>query len=202
MVSDAGNRPDVEPAMVEACRRGDRLALDRVLRSNIPAIEGLIVRLLGPGADVEDVLQNTLVAAVRSFPQFRGEASVRTWLTRIAVNVARDHLRHPHQRRVLLQVVSAEDEQLAPHLGPDRLLMQRECLDRLYHYLSRLGPKNRIAFMLHVFEGHSIDEVAALTGATPAATKSRVFLARRSLLKRAAKDPALRELIAAKEKRR
>lgn len=203
MVSDAGSRPEVDAtsAVVEACRRGDRRALDTVLRAHIPDIERLIIRLLGPSADIEDLLQNTLMAAVSSFPRFRGEASVRTWLSRIAVNVVREHLRRPQQRRMFLQLVPADDARVAPAPGPERLAMQRECLDRLYHHLDRIGPKKRIALILHVFEGRPIDEVAALMGATPAATKSRVFWARRSLLHRASKDPALRELIAAKEKR-
>jgi len=54
--------------------------------------------------------------------------------------------------------------------------------------------KKRLAFVLYVFEGRPIDEVAALTGATRVATKSRVFWARRELLARVAADPVLREL--------
>jgi DNA-directed RNA polymerase specialized sigma24 family protein len=58
-----------------------------------------------------------------------------------------------------------------------------------------IAPKKRIAFVLHVFEGRPIEEIATLTGASVTATKSRVFWARRELLKRAACDPMLRELV-------
>jgi DNA-directed RNA polymerase specialized sigma24 family protein len=61
--------------------------------------------------------------------------------------------------------------------------------------MAMIAPKKRIAFVLHVFEGHPIEEVAALTGASITATKSRVFWARRELLKRAARDPQLRDLV-------
>ncbi len=54
---------------------------------------------MGPGADVQDLLQETFVAAIHAFPRFRGEASVRTWLHQIAVNVARHHLRSARRRR-------------------------------------------------------------------------------------------------------
>jgi DNA-directed RNA polymerase specialized sigma24 family protein len=67
-------------------------------------------------------------------------------------------------------------------------------IERLEQHLRALGPKKRIAFVLHVFEGMPLEEVAALMGAGLAATKSRVFWARRELMARAARDPLLREL--------
>jgi DNA-directed RNA polymerase specialized sigma24 family protein len=65
---------------------------------------------------------------------------------------------------------------------------------RLNHHLQAISPKKRIAFVLHVFEGLPIEEVAALTAASVTATKSRVFWARRELIKRAQRDPILRDI--------
>jgi len=62
----AGARSD--EATIEACRRGDRAALGLVFRRYSPAIEGLVYRLVGPRADVEDLLQSTLLAAMGAFP--------------------------------------------------------------------------------------------------------------------------------------
>ena len=185
---------DPAPAVIEACRRGNREALDSVLRANAPAIERLLARMVGPGADLEDLLQNTLIAVVEAFPRYRGEASVRTWMTRIAVNVVRQHLRRPYRRRrVSLELVPAEPADASP--AADEVADQREMLERMFHHLDAIGPRKRLAFVLHVFEGHPIDEVAALTGASKSATKSRVFWARRALLARARKDPVLRTLL-------
>jgi RNA polymerase sigma-70 factor (ECF subfamily) len=189
---------DPAPAVIEACRRGDRNALDQVLRSQAPAIERLLFRMLGPDAELEDLLQTTLIAAVHSFPRYRGEASVRTWLARIAVNVVRQHLRRPERhRRVALELVPTAHIDCAPDL--DRTVDHRRRLARMFHHLAAIGAKKRIAFALHVFEGYPIDEVAALTGATQVATKSRIFWARRALLARARRDPALRDLLAGEE---
>ncbi len=185
---------DPPPAVIDACRRGDRQALERVLRENTPVIERLLARMIGPGADLEDLLQTTLIAVVQAFPRYRGEASVRTWMTRIAVNVVRQHLRRPYERRrVSLELVPNEPADATPEA--DRTADQHAKLERVFHHLEAIGSKKRVAFVLHVFEGHPIDEVAALMGASKSATKSRVFWARRALLARAQKDPVLRTLV-------
>ncbi len=183
---------DPDPTVIDACRRGDRRALEAVLRDQSPAVERLLVRLVGPGADMEDLLQTTLIAAVQAFPKFRGEASVRSWMSRIAVNVARQHWRHPERRRrVALELVPERTDGAA---SSDELADQHTQLARLFHHLGAIGSKKRLAFALHVFEGMPIDEVAALTGASRAATKSRVFWARRELMARSRKDPVLRDM--------
>lgn len=186
--------PGREPsALVDACRKGDRAALAQVFRAHSPAVERVLGRLVGPDADKEDLLQLTLMAAIGAFPRFRGEASVQTWLIRIAVRVVHEHLRRPERRRrVSLELVSAPVD---PAAEPDRVVAARRALSRLYDHLDVIGPKKRIAFVLHVFEGHPIEDVAAIMGASRVATKSRIFWARRELLRRARKDPTLRDLV-------
>lgn len=185
-----------DAAAIDACRRGDRRALDAMLRAHIPALDRLLTRLAGPNGDVEDLLQTTLIEAVTAFPRFRGEASVKTWLCRIAVHVFKSHLRRPERRRrVPLELVrdAAEPVDRAP--APDDVAERRRQLARLYHHLGAIGDKKRIAFVLHVIDGCPIDDVAGLMRASVVATKSRVFWARRELLGRVKKDPALRELL-------
>lgn len=194
-VSEPVRRPgDPEPQVVEACRRGDPVALDAVFRQQLPDLERLIARLVGPNADVEDLVQQTLIQAIKAFPRYRGEASIRTWLARIAVNNVRMHFRRPERRRkVSLELVPFEP--IDHGAAPDRTADRRVRLARLFHHLDAISAKKRIAFALTVLEGHSIEEVAALMGATRAATKSRVFWARKELLRRARRDPLLRDLL-------
>ena len=180
-----------EPSQLAACRRGDRDALEAVLSAHAARLERLLARLVGPGADAEDLLQETFIAAIAAFPRFRGHAAVSTWLHRIAVNVAHHHLRQPHRRRTLPLELVTSPEPLDPAPGPAREVEAREQIERLYVHLDAISPPKRIAFLLHVIEDRSIAEVAALMGATAAATKSRVFWARRALLRRLERDPAL-----------
>ena len=74
----------LDASVLDACRRGERDALARVLRERGPMLQRLVTRLVGPGPDVDDLVQTTFVQAIRAFPRFRGEASVDTWLQRIA----------------------------------------------------------------------------------------------------------------------
>jgi len=183
-----------EQELIEACRRGDRAALQTVFVTHAPYLERVLWRVAGRSLDVEDLLQSTLMAAIEAFPRFRGEAQVRTWLARIAVRTAHDRLRSAaHRLRAHVPDVEAAANRAAEDTT-DRDFDTRRKLERLEHHLSALGPKKRTAFVLHVFEGMPLEEVAALMGAGVPATKSRVFWARRELLKRAARDPFLREL--------
>jgi RNA polymerase sigma-70 factor (ECF subfamily) len=185
------------PVDLDACRRGDRAALEALFRAEAPALERLLGRLVGRSADVEDLLQTTLVAAVEGLARFRGEASVSTWLARIAVYTAHAHLQRPDARRarVPLELVGSEPSDGGP--SPEATAEARRAVAALEHHLDAIGARKRIAFVLHVVDGRPIAEVAALMGASETATKSRVFFARRALLARVAKDPALREALGA-----
>lgn len=177
----------IAPDVIDACRRGDRTALDVVFRAHAEVLERLLVRLVGPKADVEDLLQETFATAIQAFPHFRGEASVRTWLHRIAVHVAYRHLRQPRHRRDVPLEEESVDVSHEPTLGD--ALDSHALAQRLYEHLEAIDPQKRIALVLHAFEGRPISEVAALIGASRAATKARIFLARRTLRKRLLRDP-------------
>ena len=189
----AAPKPDID-----ACRRGDRHALGELFRVEAPAVERLISRLLGRGPEVEDVLQCTLIAAAAAFPRYRGEASVRTWMARIAVRMAYAHLRRQSRKvRPALTLVASRSEPASRAAGPDRSAESRQLVERLYQHLDALSAGKRIPFVLHVLEGRPVREVAALVGATETATKSRIFFARRALLGRIQRDPDLRDLLLA-----
>lgn len=177
------------PALIEACRRGERAALSQVFRREAPFLERVLFRVVGPSSDLEDLLQQTCEHAMRAFAAFRGEASVRTWLTRIAVRTALHHLRHPAQRRrASLEVIEGGLSDVAAS-RPLHEADARARLRILYEHLSKLDPKHRTAFVLFQVEGRSMEEVAALMDCGVSTTKSRVMWARRKLYARLAKDP-------------
>lgn len=190
----AESSPSPDP--VEGCRRGEPEALRAVFVAHAPYVERLLIRVIGPMVDIEDVLQATFVAAIAAFPRFRGEATVRTWLARIAIRTAQARLRRAeHRLRGAVPDLEAVGDSGSDATSTERRIDAERQLGRVYAHLDRIAPKKRIAFILHVFEGHPMEEVAALTGASLSATKSRVLWARRELLKRAARDPVLAELV-------
>jgi RNA polymerase sigma-70 factor (ECF subfamily) len=195
----AGETSGYAESVIEACRRGERAALTQVFRNEAPYLERVLFRVVRTPSDVEDLLQLSLEQAIRAFPGFRGEAGVRTWLTRIAVRTAMHHLKHPAVRRraelTLVEGGHAEQEE-AEGLSTARV-EARSSLRVLHEHLAALEPVQRMAFVLFQIEGRSMEEVAALMESGVSTTKSRVMWARRRLFERLQKDPRGRELLAA-----
>jgi RNA polymerase sigma-70 factor (ECF subfamily) len=179
-------------ALIDGCRRGDRLALSQLFQREAPYLERVLSRILAGSSELEDILQLTLEQAIHAFPSFRGEASVRTWLTRIAVRTAMRHLKHPAQkRRVAFDLI--EGGQSATSLSqPAHEAEARARVRALKVHLDALDEKHRTAFVLFQVEGRGMEEVAALMDANLSTTKSRVMWARRKLFARLRKDPATR----------
>ena len=179
----------VEVDRVAACRRGDRAALEAVFRAHADSLARLLTRIVGPRAEVEDLLQDTFAASITAFRTFRGEASIKTWLHRIAVNVAHQHLRRPRHRREVPLADTEVHDPAAAAPDPDH----RELARRLYEHLDAIDATKRIALVLYVIDERPVDEIAALMGASVAATRSRILWARRALMKRMRRDPMFAE---------
>jgi RNA polymerase sigma-70 factor (ECF subfamily) len=141
---------------------------------------------------MEDLIQETFVAAFRSIGSYRGESSLNTWVDTIATRVVYRHLSRREPRPLHLQAI-ADPPGFAP--DPERQAAAREALRRLYAVLDRLEPKYRIAYTLHVIDGRSLREVARLTRASSFAIKNRIWRARRMVNQRALHDPLLREFL-------
>ena len=133
----------------------------------------------------EDVAQETFVRAWRGLERFRGESSFRTWLYRIATNVARTHLdRRGRQGRAFDRSLDDENDVLqagdVPSAAPDAetSLVTREAIDRA---LGELPDELRTALVLRDVEGLDYKEIAGVTGAPMGTVESRIFRARRHM---------------------
>jgi RNA polymerase sigma-70 factor (ECF subfamily) len=184
--------PADERALVVGCRAGDRGSLDRFFRAYVAYVERVIARLVGPTSDLQDLVQSTFIEAIQSFDRYRGEASLKTWVTRIAVHLSMHQLRAGVRRHVPLELVAPLHEPTAPGWPADVQASLRQLARQLHDLLDRLAPKKRVAFLLYTVEEYPIEEVAALTGASRAATKSRIWFARRELLAAVKSRPELR----------
>jgi RNA polymerase sigma-70 factor (ECF subfamily) len=177
--------------LVRACLAGDRAAETQLFRTHVQQVHRLVRRVVGVDANVDDLVQDAFIRVYRSLQKFRGEARLATWIGRIALRVAFEHLATTRR----LRPIEAVPEPAAPDGPLDDRLAAREALRRLDRLLDRLDPKHRIAFTLHVLDGLPQEEVAALMGASLVATKARVWRARRELDKRARRDVVLAPLL-------
>jgi RNA polymerase sigma-70 factor (ECF subfamily) len=175
-------------ALLARARRSEPAAYRELFQTHVAAVHRIIRRLTGAPAEVEDLVQTTFVEAFRALPTFRGDALFSTWLTRIAVRVSLRAGRRRAPRALSLDDVG---EPAADLPGPERITAARETLAVLEALLAELRPKRRAAFALHVLEGHSMEEVAAILNTSTAAVKVRVHDARRHIEKRLARNPDL-----------
>ena len=184
------------PAWLDECRAGNAVAITAMFNASCGMVERTIYRLIGATPDLEDLVQNTFMEALRSLPRYRGEASFTTWLTSIAVHVAHHHLRSAKLRRHA-PLESVPDHQLPTSThDAERQLDERRLVGHLHGLLDRISPSQRVALLLFAVEGLAIDEVAALMGASPTTTRSRVFFGRRALRALIKEDPGLRAIVA------
>ena len=171
--------PDL--VLVEAARSGDHAAFTTLYHRHAGWVFARLTRLIGPGPDREDLLQQAFLELHRALPSFRGDASLTTFLHRITINVAFDHLRR-RGRRPLDYSPDALDELIDGSPSPEERARRRDELRQALACLEHLKPAKRIAFVLVAVEGLSLDDAAALVGANTPAVKQRVLHARRELL--------------------
>jgi RNA polymerase sigma-70 factor (ECF subfamily) len=170
----------------------DGVALDQIVRRQMPQVERLLLRILGPREDLEDLVQTVFLELCRALPRYRGSAPLSTFIGGITVRVARRAMRPPafFRRRGPMT-----EEPTAIGTDPERTVTDQERMRRLRTALAKIGPKKRIAFALWAFDGMAVEEIAAVMGSTVAATRSRIHHAQRELRALAKRDPWLREAL-------
>ena len=175
---------DSSAALVKRATDGDRRAFDELYRAHVDSTYRLLTRLIGAGPDRDDLLQQVFLEAFRSLSRFRGESQFGTWLHRIAVNLSYHHMRK--QRRTRFEEVPMDLP--ATGASPERAIHRDQELHRALGFLSALKPEKRIAYVLRVVEGMSLDEIAVLVGANAPAVGQRIKHAQRELSAMAERD--------------
>jgi RNA polymerase sigma-70 factor (ECF subfamily) len=179
--------------LVDHCLDGQEAAARDLFRRHRGRVHATLYRVLGGNRDMDDLLQEVFVQVFGSLRSWRAEASLATWIDRIAVRVA---WRHIAQRKARVALELVELDAASTEITGARRASARDGVRRLYAALDTLSPPARLAFTLHELDGRPMAEVAEITGASVTATKLRVWRARRALHALAAADPTLRELLA------
>ena len=172
----------VRDALIERARKGDPRAFDELARGEERALYRHAARIVGPGADAEDVVQDAFLSAWRSIRSFEG-TSFRAWLFRIVTNRALDKVRS-RKRRAELPLEPADDEEVtwaepaAP--GPELvdLAASREALVVVEEALATIPEEQRAALLLRDVEGFAYEEIAMMTSVEIGTVKSRIHRAR------------------------
>jgi RNA polymerase sigma-70 factor, ECF subfamily len=169
-------RPKSEQAgQAEECRTADSACFAEIVKRTEPALRRLLGRLCGRHADLDDLVQETYLRVWRGFGRFRGESSLTTWMTRIAVNVSRNWAR---SRRPTVALSECAESVLG--LAPEA--REAAVFNAYEQALARLSPEQRAVFILHEAEGMSYQEIAMALGCPVGTVMSRLHRARTRLL--------------------
>ncbi len=153
---------DPDRELAERFQGGDRIAFDQLVRRHQKGMWRLVRRYVKSDADSADVTQLAFVRAYRGLATFRGAASVRSWLYRIAINCALSWLRD-HRREQPTEI--ADDALIESNPAPARLSAGEDSA-RLREAIALLPPKQKLVLELRVFDDLSFKEVAELADCT------------------------------------
>jgi len=180
----SGDEPEVKepsPATLARVIAGDRAVQGALLEKHYGFIRRMLFRLVGSSADLEDLQQTVMMQVLKSAHRYKPTASFQTWVGSICVHVARNALR---QRANRGEAVSSDEPSFEAALvdadDPHATIAARQQLQCCQLALSSLSTEQRMAFVLRVLDGHSVDEVAAMMGAAKSTTRMRLYWGRKA----------------------
>lgn len=177
-------------ALVQRVKQGDRSAFDLLVAKYQHKILNLIMRYVKDPAEAMDVAQDAFLKAYRAVPAFRGDSAFYTWLYRIAINTAKNHLVAAKRRPINLDLEPSEVESFEPFAmlsdadSPEHLALTDEIGEVINKAVEDLPEELRTAILLREIEGMSYEDIAHAMDCPVGTVRSRIFRAREAIDKK------------------
>lgn len=172
--------------LVARAQAGDDRAFELLVRKYQHKVVKLAARYVNP-SDAQDVAQEAFIKAYRALPGFKGNSAFYTWLYRISINTAKNHL-VARARRPASQDIDVADAEAFGHTDrfseqdtPEALLESEEIRDTVIHAIQVLPHDLRTAIMLRELEGMSYEDIAEAMDCPVGTVRSRIFRARAAI---------------------
>mgnify|MGYP001438189280 CR=1 FL=1 len=194
-MADKKSPARVDQELVKRVQAGDKRAFDLLVLKYQNRLVKLITRYVRDPTEALDVAQETFIKAYRALPNFRNESSFYTWLYRIGVNTAKNHLvaqgRRPPESDIDAQDAEQYDfeSRLKDQETPEGIAERDEVERTIFDAIDALPEDLRTAITLREFEGLSYEEIAQAMDCPVGTVRSRIFRARDAI------DKKLRPLI-------
>ena len=178
----ADNATDKE--IIERVKSGEKEAYDLLVLKYQQRVINLISRFVKNHSDALDVSQETFIKAYRALPNFRGDSAFYTWLYRIAVNTAKNHLTVQSRKITKSDYDVADIEQIEGNMSlteqttPESLLVKDELQETILKTIENLPEDLKSAIMLREIEGLSYEGIAEVMECPVGTVRSRIFRAR------------------------
>ena len=179
---------DSDKELVERAKQGDPRAFDMLVLKYQRRVFRLISRLIKNTSEVEDVAQETFIKAFRAIQQFRGDSAFYTWLYRIAVNTAKNHLFSKGKRPITLsELAKNEDSEsydvidAVSNESPEGNLAGLQIAEAVNNAVNKLPEELSTAVILREMDGLSYEEIAEVMNCPIGTVRSRIFRAREAI---------------------
>jgi len=178
---------EIDQQLVVRVQQGDNKAFDMLVLKYQLRLSKLVSRFLRNQSDVPDVVQEAFIKAYRALPNFRGDSAFYTWLYRIAINTAKNHLVAQSRKNPAnsIDVQDAEDygasEWLKEYASPEREALASELEATIHQAMGDLPSDLREAITLREIEGLSYEDIAAVMDCPIGTVRSRIFRAREAI---------------------
>ncbi len=188
---DVTRKPDVDLELVTRAQNGDRTAFNALVVRHQRRLANAISRFIRIPQEVEDVTQEAFIKAYRGLKSFRGDSSFSTWLHRIGVNTAKNHLVAQKRKLPAHRLKNEEqdnDWQETSLAGaniedPERLLLTKQIGEAVAAAMSTLPENERTALTLRELDGESYESIAEIMSCPVGTVRSRIFRAREHVAK-------------------
>ncbi|KFB75971.1 MULTISPECIES: RNA polymerase sigma factor RpoE [Candidatus Accumulibacter] len=179
---------EIDQKLVESAQGGDKHAFDALVVKYQRKVARLLSRFLYDHAEIEDVTQEAFIKAYRALPLFRGDSAFYTWLYRIAINAAKNHLVAQGRRAPTSTEFDAEEAegfedatQLQDINTPESLLQSKQTGATINAAMDALPDELRHAIVLREIDGLSYEEIAEAMSCPIGTVRSRIFRAREAV---------------------
>ncbi len=180
-------QPDADQALVKRVQKGDQRAFDLLVLKYQSKVIGVVSRYVHNRADMEDIAQEAFIKAYRALPNFRGDSAFYTWLYRIAINTAKNHLVSQSRRPPSTDVDAQDaeylygDSDLKDIQNPENLLFSDELKTVVDQAIKQLPDDLRTAVTLREYDGLSYEEIAEVMECPVGTVRSRIFRGREAI---------------------
>ena len=175
----------VDQKLVEKAQKGDKKAFGMLVEKYQRRLNRLLSRMVRDQSEIEDIVQDSFIKAYRAINNFRGDSAFYTWLYRLGINTAKNHLVKLGKRPKAMNEVEIEEIEnfedapdLRSHETPESSMMSREIVASVNQTIEALPNELKEAISLREMDGLSYEEIADLMNCPIGTVRSRIFRAR------------------------
>ena len=178
----------IDQKLVEKAQKGDKRAFGILVEKYHKKLTRLLARMVRDQSEIEDIVQDSFIKAYRAITNFRGDSAFYTWLYRIGINTAKNHLVSLGRRPKAMNDVEIEDvenfedgQELRNLETPENSMMTKEIATTVNDTIESLPDELKEAISLREMDGLSYEEIAELMQCPIGTVRSRIFRAREAI---------------------